>query len=324
MNETLWERQVPPRAPSTASDVWRDDVLSPAGITVSRSLLRRHVTATSLPPGVDDDDVDVLLLAYEELASNAIWHGRPPVHVTVTAMDDGWLIDVVDGAAECAPAPSVGRDPAHGGLGLQLVARLCPTHGWWTEANCKHVWARVRSTTAPHVPAGKLVVPELPAEFAPRPRLRQLLDEASTDQVIVVSAPGGSGKTLLVADWVRSGEGPETAWISLGRDDNDPRRLWEAVVTALLAVPSVAADHRLQRLLSHVTRQRNADVVGALAAALDVLDPPVRLVLDDVHELIGPEVLRDLARLVRLQPEPGNGDRRVPTAGQVHAYAGRL
>jgi LuxR family maltose regulon positive regulatory protein len=64
----------------------------------------------------------------------------------------------------------------------------------------------------------------------------------------------------------------------------------------------VAADHRLQRLLSHVTRQRNADVVDALAAALDVLDPPVRLVLDDVHELIGPEVLRDLARLVRLQP----------------------
>jgi LuxR family maltose regulon positive regulatory protein len=143
-------------------------------------------------------------------------------------------------------------------------------------------------TGLPHVPASKLVVPELPAEFSPRPRRRQLLDRAGPDQVIVLSAPGGSGKTLLLADWVRSGEAPETAWVSLDLDDNDPRRLWAAVVTALLAVPSVAADHRLQRLLTEVTRERNADVVDALAAALDALDPPVRLVLDDVHELIGP------------------------------------
>jgi LuxR family transcriptional regulator, maltose regulon positive regulatory protein len=66
-------------------------------------------------------------------------------------------------------------------------------------------------TVLPHVPASKLVVLELPAEFAPRPRLRHLLDRAAADQVIVVSAPGGSGKTRLLADWVRSGEGAETA-----------------------------------------------------------------------------------------------------------------
>jgi anti-sigma regulatory factor (Ser/Thr protein kinase) len=148
MNGTLWVRQAPPRMPSTASDVWRDDVRSPAGITFSRSLLRRHVKEMSLPPGVDDDDVDVLLLAYEELASNAIRHGRPPVHATVGAMDDGWLVDVVDGATEDTPIPSVGRDPAHGGLGLHLIARLCTTHGWWTEVDRKHVWARVRPATA--------------------------------------------------------------------------------------------------------------------------------------------------------------------------------
>jgi anti-sigma regulatory factor (Ser/Thr protein kinase) len=97
---------------------------------------------------MDGDDVDVLLLAYEELASNAIRHGRLPVYVTVTAMDDGWLIDVVDGATEYPPVPTVDRDPAHGGLGLHLVARLCTTHGWWTEPDRKHVWACVRPTTA--------------------------------------------------------------------------------------------------------------------------------------------------------------------------------
>src|SRR3954454_2687632 len=166
-------------------------------------------------------------------------------------------------------------------------------------------------TVPPHVPVSKHLIPELPTEFTDRPRLWHLLDRAAPGQVIVVSAPGGSGKTLLLADWVRSGDGPETAWISLGLDDNDPRRLWAAVVTALLAVPSVTADHRLQRLLTDVTRKPAGDVVEALAAALDVLDLPVRLVLDDVHELIGTQVLRDLARLVRSRPA---GVRLVPAS----------
>ena len=143
MNGTTWARHGPPRAPSTASEVWRDDLVSPAAITFSRSLLRRRIMGSPLPRGMAEGDVDVLLLAYEELASNAIRHGRLPVHVKVTTMDDCWLIDVVDGAAERPPEPPVDRDPAQGGLGLHLVAQLCTTYGWWTERDCKHVWAGV-------------------------------------------------------------------------------------------------------------------------------------------------------------------------------------
>jgi hypothetical protein len=66
------------------------------------------------------------------------------------------------------------------------------------------------------VPAGKTVVPELPAEFTPRPQLRQRLDEATAGQVIVVSAPAGSGKTLLLADWVRNGESADRPLPSAG------------------------------------------------------------------------------------------------------------
>ena len=65
-------------------------------------------------PGMDEGDVEVLLLAYEELASNAIRHGRLPVHVMVTTMDDGWLIDVADGATERAPAPHGRPGPGTG------------------------------------------------------------------------------------------------------------------------------------------------------------------------------------------------------------------
>src|SRR3954451_15862251 len=39
------------------------------------------------------------------------------------------------------PAPAVGRDPAKGGLGLHLVARLSVAHGWYVDGGAKHVWA---------------------------------------------------------------------------------------------------------------------------------------------------------------------------------------
>ena len=152
------------------------------------------------------------------------------------------------------------------------------------------------------VAAGKTVVPELPAEFTPRPALRQRLDAATPAQVIVVSAPAGSGKTLMLADWVRQPGGPETAWISLDADDNDPRRLWSGVLSALLAHSSPSGGVHLRSVAAMAQRAEGDDLVEALADALDGPEPPIRVVLDDVHELTAREVLRDLTRLIRRSP----------------------
>src|SRR4051794_12180291 len=135
------------------------------------------------------------------------------------------------------------------------------------------------------VAPGKIVVPELPVEFTPRPQLRQRLDEATPAQVVVVSAPAGSGKTLLLADWVRHDPGPETAWISLDADDNDPRRLWSTVVISLLALPSSSSDRRLRRVVELAAPPPGADLVGGLADALHALHPPGRVGLDDAPAL---------------------------------------
>ncbi|SEO55655.1 LuxR C-terminal-related transcriptional regulator [Trujillonella endophytica] len=157
-------------------------------------------------------------------------------------------------------------------------------------------------TSSLRIPASKIAVPELPAEFRPRRALRRLLEQAAPDQVIVVSAPAGFGKTLLLADWVRESDWLETAWVSLDDDDDDPRRLWSAALGGLLELPSCAGDPELQRLAASLTVSRGADVVEDLADALDTLTSPVRLVLDDVHALTGREVLHDLAALVRRRP----------------------
>jgi hypothetical protein len=50
------------------------------------------------------------------------------------------------------PAPAVDRDPAQGGMGLHLVARLAVAHGWYVDGGHKHVWACL-PTTADREPA---------------------------------------------------------------------------------------------------------------------------------------------------------------------------
>ena len=143
MHQPLWPQRTRPGIDRPlASSNWPLSTL--AELTQLRMRLRDELQAIDAGGPVDGDDVDRLLLAVEELASNSLNHGRPPVTVTLSSSAEGWLIDVTDTAADRPPTPAVDRDPAHGGLGLALVAQLSTAHGWYTEAAaCKHVWAFV-------------------------------------------------------------------------------------------------------------------------------------------------------------------------------------
>ena len=73
--------------------------------------------------------------------------------------------------------------------------------------------------------ATKLHIPRPQPGFVSRPRLVSRLGEGVAAGVVVVSAPAGFGKTVLLADWARSG-GQPMAWLSLDAGDNDPMRFW--------------------------------------------------------------------------------------------------
>ncbi len=141
MREVPWPHRPPPDLGSDASTVRA----SPACLADVTSLRRglRSAVAEGWAPTCTDSDVERLLLAFEELASNALRHGRPPACVAVTTTSTGWLLDVSDTAVNRPPTPPVDRDPAQGGLGLYLVARLCAAHGWLIEEDRKHVWAHL-------------------------------------------------------------------------------------------------------------------------------------------------------------------------------------
>ena len=149
------------------------------------------------------------------------------------------------------------------------------------------------------MPRAKVVVPGVPPGYVSRPRLLTALDAAQAAAAIVVSAPAGYGKTLLVAEWVRLRHLKDTAWVSLDSDDNDDRRFWSGILKALDQCPAVPRGNPIRRLGVPAHPSRHLGFTGAVVNALDELPHPVWLVLDDLHEIVGDDPLYGLETLVR-------------------------
>ena len=140
----VWPSASPPSATSLLA--WElDDVVELARV---RAELRRHpaTTAASDDPKVLDAH-DQLVLALDEMASNALRHGGGRVKAAVGTTGDAFLVEVTDQATACPPTPAVGRDPSEGGLGLYLIAEMASRHGWYVRDGAKHVWALLPRTT---------------------------------------------------------------------------------------------------------------------------------------------------------------------------------
>ncbi len=117
----------------------------------------------------------------------------------------------------------------------------------------------------------------------------------------VVSAPAGSGKTVLLRSWIAgAGLAGRAAWVAAGREERDPQRFWLSVAGALRRTGPGA------ELVRAVTGAPDLDgwaLAEGLLSDLAPLADPVWLVVDDVHEL-GPDALRQL-ELVVMRAPPG-------------------
>jgi anti-sigma regulatory factor (Ser/Thr protein kinase) len=134
-----WPSATPPDAGSGLS--W--ELSDVAELPRVRAELRRRVTVVDESGPGAADLRDHLVLALDEMASNALRHGGGGVTASVRTTADAWLIEVSDRAWSRPPTPAIGRDPSEGGLGLYLIAELATEHGWYVDAGCKHVWALI-------------------------------------------------------------------------------------------------------------------------------------------------------------------------------------
>jgi LuxR family transcriptional regulator, maltose regulon positive regulatory protein len=165
--------------------------------------------------------------------------------------------------------------------------------------------ARNRNTTA-HATAGtaglvatKLRAPGLPAGLVARARLLERLKGAAGRSVLI-SAPAGFGKTVLLTEWLRS-DRPPHAWVSIDALDNDPKRLVNHLAAAVGALGTDAAE-RAAALLRGVGNGESVALDGELQQAFDDLDPRTVLVLDDLHELEAGPSLAVVQALMERRP----------------------
>jgi LuxR family maltose regulon positive regulatory protein len=132
----------------------------------------------------------------------------------------------------------------------------------------------------------------------PRPGLFERLGASA--RVTVLSAPPGSGKTVLLRSWIGDpGRAGHVAWVAVGRDEQDPQRFWLSVLGALRGT---SAGSGLVRGLTAAPGLDGWAVVERLLKDLTPLADRLWLVIDDVHELRSAEALAQLELLVMRAP----------------------
>jgi LuxR family transcriptional regulator, maltose regulon positive regulatory protein len=123
---------------------------------------------------------------------------------------------------------------------------------------------------------------------------------AQAERVVQISAPAGSGKTLLIRSWIaETGAARNTAWVPVDREVRHSRRFWIAVADALRGT---AAGSALVRPLTPSPDLDGWAVVERLLTDLAALDDRLWLVIDDAH-VVDPEVLPQLELLLVRAPQ---------------------
>ncbi|HYH85363.1 MAG TPA: tetratricopeptide repeat protein, partial [Pyrinomonadaceae bacterium] len=152
----------------------------------------------------------------------------------------------------------------------------------------------------------KLLPPRPAPSLLPRPRLTERLEHNLAHAVTLVTAPAGSGKTTLVADFIRTGARP-FVWYQLDQADADPLVFLGYVTHGIRQlVPgfgdaTVSYMHEAAKELAQAP-ERAVDVL--LNEVLDSVEQQFILVLDDYHHL-GAEtsVHRVVDRLLAYLPD---------------------
>jgi LuxR family maltose regulon positive regulatory protein len=212
----------------------------------------------------------------------------------------GLLDRVGELGLELVSVNAVGRTThrlARGFAGTAAPARRPHRRAWMTLA------VQRRCDEAAGIPllASKLVVPSMPGRVVERPRLFELLDAGVERPVTLVAAPAGSGKTMLLTSWMSAVSPPgPVAWLSLDQGDNDPVQFWTYLLAALCRSGALPADSGLSAQMA--SQGGDDTLLPTLLHDLEELASPLVLVLDDVHELVEPQVLQGIELLVRHAP----------------------
>jgi len=128
-----------------------------------------------------------------------------------------------------------------------------------------------------------------------------LFDRLSgASRVTQITAPPGSGKTMLLRSWIgEAGLAERAGWVSVQRQERDAQRFWISVIDA---VGATAPGSTRVRALTPAPDLDVWALVERLLQDLGTLEDQVWLVIDDLHELRSTEALGQLELLLMRSP----------------------
>ena len=146
----------------------------------------------------------------------------------------------------------------------------------------------------------KLHIPVLRSSLVRRPRLIEKLNAGMEGRLILVSAQAGSGKTTLVAEWLRQSD-CQAVWFSLDESDNDPRRFVDYLLAALRQIQAETGT-TAQAILQSPQPVPDEVLMSALVNDIAYIPQPFILVLDDYQIIHVTQIHGRLNFLLEHQP----------------------
>ncbi len=148
--------------------------------------------------------------------------------------------------------------------------------------------------------SAKFSMPSVGKNVVNRERLLEKLRRIPDHRVTSVVAPAGYGKTTAVSSFLET-SGISAAWLSLDACDNNPAVFWRYVSVALDAVvPGVSKD--TEYVFSSPDLMNANTHVNILIDRLSGIEPDFLFVLDDLHFVSDPAVIRGLSVLIDYMP----------------------
>lgn len=142
---------------------------------------------------------------------------------------------------------------------------------------------------------------------------------ADTGRVVVLSAPSGFGKSVLLRQWQELDPRP-TVEVLLGPQHNDPAALIESIVQGMSRLEVFPDD--VEEALHSPLPDFDRVVIPRLISALADRTLPFILVLDELERIESPQALNVIAALCRNMP-PG-AQLAIASHGNVPIGLGRL
>ena len=149
----------------------------------------------------------------------------------------------------------------------------------------------------------KIVVPPARPHMVVRQRLLEVMEDAISRPLTLISAPAGFGKTTLITSWLyETGNESRTAWLSLDQDDSDPVHFAYYMIATLQGIEPRVGRAPIS-LLGSLKMPGLKDLMSLLLNEIAAAQERILLVLDDYHTVRNPDIDSALTFLIERMPE---------------------